>query len=241
MIELWAALDHTGLLADTAPFDLDPHLGITSCRDSLNDVELSHIDYEVAQVLLQALETTRLLKLGLGGQADETLDRCALELLLSVELVAMDLHLNLELAIEHALQANTSRNSDISRTQALVEQPNLEELFCQLRLCASVDNSFADFLPVGQLRIFERYRLRVIRDHIRRRHAELQLGVDRGAFNLIITILEIGCPPVDELDHIVPDFLEDKFEVKAHLQLFEIAITLNLVVDVDLLVDGARG
>ena len=52
-------------------------------------------------------------------------------------------------------------------------------------------------------------------------------------------ILQIGCTPVDEIDHIVPDFFKDQLEVESAHQLFVIAFSFNFVIDVDGLIDRA--
>ena len=67
----------------------------------------------------------------------------------------MDLHLNLELAVEHALKADAAGHRQLFRCQALVEQLDVEEFFCELGSGTSVDDTLADFLPVGQLLVFE--------------------------------------------------------------------------------------
>jgi len=65
---------------------------------------------------------------------------------------------------------------------------------------------------------------------------ELQLRVDGGPLALWINIFQVRRPPVNEFDHVVPDLLKHELEVEGHFEVIELAISLNLVVNVDLLV-----
>lgn len=94
-------------------------------------------------------------------------------------------------------------------------------------------------MPVWQLRVLQGYRLGIVFDHIFRRQVKLKLWIDGRLCDFIVTVLQVGCPPVNELDHVVPDFLHYKLEVKAALELLKLSIALNLVIDVHLLIYGA--
>ena len=111
LVELRAALDHARLLANAAPLDFNPDSWVTRSRNRLDHIELSDVDYEIPHVRLQALNAALLLEFGHAGEADKPLDGGALEQLLSVELVSVDLHLDFKLAVEHSLQADTARHS----------------------------------------------------------------------------------------------------------------------------------
>ena len=67
---------------------------------------------------------------------------------------------------------------------------------------------------------------------------EFQLRVDRRCF-VFKLVLKIRGAPIDELDHVVPDFFDDEFEVESDLHLLVLAVPLDLVVDVHLLVDAS--
>lgn len=52
LIKLRSSLDHARLLADAAPLNLDPDLGITSRLNSFNNIQLRDVDDQVAQLFL---------------------------------------------------------------------------------------------------------------------------------------------------------------------------------------------
>ena len=113
-----------------------------------------------------------------------------MEELFPIKLVAVHLHLRLQLIVEHTKEADALGDTKRPCCQALVEQLDVQKLLLKLRESASVDDATSDFLPVRQLRVLEGTRLGPVRDDVRRGHAELELWID-GRGPLLEAVLKV--------------------------------------------------
>ena len=96
-----------------------------------------------------------------------------MEELFPIKLVAVHLHLRLQLIVEHTKEADALGDTKRPCCQALVEQLDVQKLLLKLREGAPVNDAASDFLPVGQLRVLEGTRLGPVRDDVRRGDREL--------------------------------------------------------------------
>lgn len=111
MVQLRSSFDVLRLVADAAPFDVNPNFGIAVRLDRFDNVEHGHVYNQVAQLFFDGLEIAKLCEPRHASKFDHSSYRGALEVTVAIQLSLMDLKLGLELAVQHALQADVARHT----------------------------------------------------------------------------------------------------------------------------------